>query len=244
MLLSGALINFVAFPLAAFALYLLTQDLSENVTFSRLVTFLFCLNPASVFMSAVYSETLFALFTFSTLLALTRGSSWLSTMFIALATATRSNGVVLCGFLAYHSLEHLWKILFKTTKSRQEVFYRVVLKLFVSGLQGAVALAPFILFQYYGYMLYCKGKDSDPEWCDWKVPIPYSYIQDRYWNVGVLRYFEFKQVPNFLLATPVVILSILAMAKYFWNTFDKLKKKSEEYDCNEREVGAAMSCYR
>ncbi len=213
MLLSGVLINFVAFPLAASALYYLTLELTKDYCFSRLAVFLFCINPASVFMSAVYSETLFSLFTFCALLALTRNKLWLSAIFIALATATRSNGIVLCGYLGYHCLERLWRLL----SERTIVLNRVVVLLVSCFCQVLLSLVPFTLFQYYGYRLYCNDHSQVPEWCTWNVPIPYSYIQEHYWNVGFLRYFQLKQIPNFLLATPMLILSVLAMKMYFWN---------------------------
>jgi len=215
MLVSGALINFIAFPLAALALYYLSIELTRNRTFSRLVILLFCLNPASIFMSVVYSEALFSLFSFCALLALAREKPWVSAIFIALATATRSNGIVLCGFLAYNCFERLWHIVFQSTPSLLQRLGRLLGQVTVTGIQCLIAVGPFVLFQYHGYTLYCKERSQPSEWCKWKIPLPYSYIQEHYWNVGFLRYFQMKQIPNFLLATPMLVLSIYAISQYF-----------------------------
>lgn len=62
-----------------------------------------------------------------------------------------------------------------------------------------------------GYRL---AGDSEPPWCSRAPPLIYSYIQDVYWNVGLLRYYELRQVPNFLLATPVTVLVVWATWTY------------------------------
>ncbi|NXE28619.1 PIGV mannosyltransferase, partial [Ardeotis kori] len=99
---------------------------------------------------------------------------------------------------------------------------------------------PFALFQYYAYGRFCgpgsgleqavpkpllqlaldKGyrlaatDGAKPPWCSQRFPVVYSHIQDTYWNVGFLRYFELRQTPNFLLALPVTLLGLWAAWTY------------------------------
>lgn len=42
----------------------------------------------------------------------------------------------------------------------------------------------------------------------------YGFIQKNYWNVGVFNYWELKQLPNFLIATPMIILCAVAIGRY------------------------------
>lgn len=230
LLISGVLINLVAFPLATIALFLLALELSHSRTLSVLAAALFSLNPASVFMTAVYSETLFALFTFSGLLALERRRTWLSCLLFSLATATRSNGVVLCGFMAYQCLSSILETLF--SKSHHDI-HTTCHRMWVCAacvcttcIQCLVTIAPFCLFQLHGYSLYCKsgGHPPSPVWCNWNLPIPYSYIQERYWNNGFLRYYQLKQLPNFLLAGPMVLLVVMCVAWYLTSQDSKASK--------------------
>ena len=221
-LLAGVLINFTLFPLAAIALYLLTMFVTKNQRLSLLTALLFCINPASVFMSAVYTECLFALCTFSGLCLLTKRYCWTASVVFALAVATRSNGIVLPGFIAYYHCSDLYsRLSIKKGTLLQAVYFSFV-KAVVAVLQGAVVVLPFAAFQLYGYRKYCSlhnasdGAVEAPfEWCQWTLPLPYLYIQEHYWNVGFLRYFQLKQIPNFLLALPVVCLSLYALWNYF-----------------------------
>lgn len=59
---------------------------------------------------------------------------------------------------------------------------------------------------------------EDRSWCTKAVPnlsAMYTFIQSEYWNVGLFRYYEWKQVPNFLLAAPILVLSLHALQGYF-----------------------------
>ncbi|XP_019741987.1 palmitoyltransferase ZDHHC18-A [Hippocampus comes] len=117
----------------------------------------------------------------------------------------------------------------------------VILRLLLTSLLGTTVIAlPFCAFQYYGYRTFCtptasldrippalislaeqKGyriadeNSPPPLWCMRPLPIIYSHIQVVYWNMGFLRYFELRQIPNFLLALPMATLGVMAAYAYF-----------------------------
>ncbi|XP_051577885.1 palmitoyltransferase ZDHHC18-A [Myxocyprinus asiaticus] len=111
--------------------------------------------------------------------------------------------------------------------------------LLTGAVYAALVALPFCLFQFYGFQTFChpnvtqdqihpvllnlaqnKGyrvpdmSSPTPSWCQWRIPLLYSYIQDFYWDVGFLRYFQLKQIPNFILALPVAALGFIASYTY------------------------------
>ncbi len=81
------------------------------------------------------------------------------------------------------------------------IFFALALQLWAvllvlrGAMTAAVVLAPYAAFQYFGYQRYCR-RYSGPQrpWCDAAVPNLYGYVQSHYWNVGLFRYYELKQV--------------------------------------------------
>ena len=94
---------------------------------------------------------------------------------------------------------------------------------------GVVVVLPFVAFQIYAYASFCLPDATRP-WCSWTLPIAYSFVQKEYWcarlgadigfqlmiyrNVGLLNYWTFDQLPNLLIAVPVLVPSVWGSVRY------------------------------
>ena len=221
---------------------------------ARSAAALFALNPASAFHSAPYTESIFALLSFAGFYFLERASlSSYKTMSstrnrngaalcFALACAARSNGALNGLVLAHDFFARV------APAARAEARRRRRTKRLVSGVLAlgpllaatvafaarcVVTLAPLFAVQLHGYQTYCarapreKGDVSDPPaWCSRWRPFPnvYAHVQSHYWNVGFLRYYRLKQIPNFLLAAPALAVSANA-GLCWWNARARTKTR-------------------
>ncbi|KAI9015006.1 GPI mannosyltransferase 2 [Gaertneriomyces semiglobifer] len=181
-ILIGALMTNVAFVLAVVALYKLGRHLLQNERTALAAALLFSITPAGFFMSAIYTESPFALFSFLGLLQHSTGHDLNAALMWALATCFRSNGIAFIGFFLWRFGVH-------------------------PGLPGR---------GHHGYHIFCATRDESTRrtWCNSKIPLIYSYVQEAYWNNGFLRYFQPQQVPNFLLAAPMFTISGAGVLEY------------------------------
>ncbi|XP_062364968.1 GPI mannosyltransferase 2 isoform X1 [Cinclus cinclus] len=263
LLLSAVLLNALLAALAAAALLGLGRAVLRNRSQAFLAALLFSVSPAGVFMAAAYSESMFACLAFGAMWQLEKGQGWLSGLLFSLASGARANGLVNAGFFLYSRAKLFARQLQggSTPLRKLPLLWKQVLGLASSAaLMCAGIFLPFALFQYYAYLKFCgpgtglaqgvpepllqlardkgyrvAGMDgAEPPWCSQRFPVVYSYIQDTYWNVGFLRYFELRQIPNFLLALPVTLLGLWASWAYVstnpWHclTLGLERSKSEE----------------
>ncbi|KAK9122640.1 hypothetical protein Sjap_012242 [Stephania japonica] len=227
--LSGYVISNVAFLFAAVYLYRLSVIVLKDRKASLLATILFCFNPASIFYSSVYSESLYSLFSFGGLYYLLSSSSTVAVLLLALSGSARSNGVLNAGYFCFQAMHQAYDaILRKKHAWPQSIspnmcylsdlcLLKLAVQVLITGVVRAMCIfVPFIAFQLYGYYNLCLGRSSDEirPWCKARIPFLYDFIQSHYWGVGFLRYFELKQLPNFLLASPVLSLALCAIVHY------------------------------
>lgn len=279
--LSAILINIVAFIAAAVALYELTMYLllgekllarnrgqimqkgdvdrvtnsthkHEIKSISTLAALAFCLNPAGVFFTAAYSESIFAMLTFSGHAIAARGryicwkvtvqprdisnneiifAKWYAiptNVLWALASYTRSNGVL--------STTMWWFFIGvgtaclqcrNNTATPRARIVRCIFELLYHFLMGILVLIPVQIHDYHGYNIHCMPQSGTrrPKWCEHsssKFSL-YAYVQREHWNVGLFRYYELKQIPNFILAAPVLVLSSWAAARWIRRSLSRHK---------------------
>ncbi|XP_049872017.1 GPI mannosyltransferase 2 [Pectinophora gossypiella] len=251
LLISFTLVNLVMFIKSADILHRLSLRILRSECKAYKSVILYCVNPASIFFSAPYSETLFAWMSFYTMLKCTDNETLrfanidiMSGVPAGFSMIARSNGIVNLGFIFYASFKNviektLPEIVYKyKTLKRRIILPFLLLPLFTSFvalmLTVIIALIPFLLVQVYNYFKYCIHSDHNlPEflsnteyvlpgtaespWCNSTLPLSYSYIQSHYWDVGFLKYYKFKQIPNFMLASPILFLILYHCMSYIKN---------------------------
>jgi phosphatidylinositol glycan class V len=223
-LLSGFLISNTAFVISALVLYRLSIWALRNEDTAYRAAILFCLTPANPFFFALYTESIFALASFCGMYAAFAASThvpgphrmflkFLAALCFAGASYIRSNGIMLIGFFLYDAFLVTTQVIMDSRRSFWSKLSNFVAEAIQASLWSIIACAPFVNYLYSAYTSYCISETSRP-WCSKVPPNIYSFVQEQYWNVGFLRYFRIHQLPNFLLAAPVIVISVSTCAKY------------------------------
>ncbi|EDV55683.2 uncharacterized protein Dere_GG20647, isoform A [Drosophila erecta] len=223
LLLVAVVLNLWLFCESANLLFQLTQVLFNDLNKSWNAALIYCFNPANIFFTAAYSETFFAYYSFYVMLECMKptGSFRYVRLGCALASCLvcRSNGLLTLGYPLYFFARHL---LLKIKESNS-CLQLAQMTLTILGPIGLLHTYYFYIYRLYclpstitnhpqhvvnyaeerKYLLSGQGSEGSP-WCQYTFPFPYSYVQSHYWDVGFLRYYQWKQLPNFLLALPML----------------------------------------
>ena len=171
------------YVLNTIVLYYLTLSVGYDKSFARRAVNVFIMSPATVFFTAPYTESPFCFFSFLGMLLWQKEMYLASSLSFFLASFFRSNGIVNAGFFLYNMIR---------------LNYRAKRK--ASVLLFVVPIIPSVLFAVYANKRFCPGL----EWCG---SSPYAYVQKRYWNVGFMNSFRAENIPNILLALPIIVMS-------------------------------------
>eukprot|EP01107_Rhizomastix_libera_P010880 TRINITY_DN28210_c0_g1_i1.p1 TRINITY_DN28210_c0_g1~~TRINITY_DN28210_c0_g1_i1.p1 ORF type:complete len:464 (+),score=53.93 TRINITY_DN28210_c0_g1_i1:3-1394(+) len=230
LMLSGFLFTNFCYVLSAYFLEKLTLSVfgKEKTDFAEKVVSVYLITPANVFMSAIYTESPFALFVFAGCYFLECRKYWVSMMMFTLSAATRGNGIICCGFLIFEAINRFFPIANKFYPSNEAKVKEILKHWIFTLLRMSIIVIPYIMVQRIGAKTFCQiyqkqneinSSVSIPEFCSSKSFIPghYGFIQSKYWNQGFMHYYQIKQIPNFILASPMAIISYSAVFLFFAN---------------------------
>lgn len=203
----GIVFSNICHYFATVILYKLTLLLFKSRRYARTTALLFIFNAASVQLSSMYTEAPFALFSFAGIYAFYQNQLFVASLIWALASATRSNGIVLIGFFFYDLLVTLF--------FGKKGFIHLVIKTVKTLIYSLISISTFLAFQYYAYSIYCLIDNPTRPWCNYRLPSSYSFVQKEYWNVGFLNYYTPNNILNFLFALPMFIICGSACFLYF-----------------------------
>lgn len=139
------------------------------------------------------------------------GANNFAVLWLALSGSARSNGVLSAGYIGFQTMHRAYDAIFL----KKNPF--LALQILIAGaLRCVCVFVPFVAFQAYGYYKLCLGHSPDRlrPWCGARLPMMYNFIQRHYWGVGFFRYFQIKQLPNFLLALPILSLALCSIIHY------------------------------
>lgn len=241
LVLSAMLINTISFSIALLCLVDLTLRLTlpsdKAVHIAGMVATLFCINPASIFFATSYSESFFAMCTFGGYALYTSGYIYLAVIPWMAASYTRSNGCLVAAWLLVEGVARC----LQTNLSK----LKRLICLTRHALLAMAVVAPAVLHDRAGYHVHCNG-ELQPEWCHIDMRSLYTYVQSTHWNVGFLRYYELKQIPNFLLATPILFCSAWGVSRWIrisWKEhMSRNDTKGSLFDCIQWATWALRRC--
>lgn len=248
--LVGVLVNTACLILATLSLYSLTMSIllpipslkDNKLDQRRQIATAACLvygiwNPASVFFATNYSESLFGALTLLGHASFVKQKYWLAIPTWMMASFTRSNGSIHCLWLLLQAIGHVCLFTTNPTSRKGNTSTISCLSTILTMVGGAILIfLPVRHHDITGYARHCDNPDIpiNPLWCDNQSSSfsLYGWTQRRHWNVGFFRYYDIKQIPNFLLAAPIMGLSAMGVVLWIRNsmmTYGKGKLPSTPY---------------
>lgn len=212
-------INILICYLQAVAFYLLMSKCVVCVEDALIGTVMFIFNISGIFQTTFYAENLSVLSIFTALCLRAysfRSKVWfiwyaLTLPLFTLSVLNRPN-CLLVGLVYEYDL-------------MQYIYLRKLLKALIIlflGITMGITASYFLIVA--PEQMFCHS--SDFSWCvhsrvyslnlygvniGIRFPIFYSYLQAKYWNIGLFKYYTFNNIPNFLLALPQTVLIVAAV---------------------------------
>lgn len=246
-ILSALIINSLAFAMTSVILkHLSTKWGYDQDRRLRNIFFLHICNPANIFFTTCYSESLFSLFSWTGMLLNTYDVSIWSVIPYTIASSVRSNGILNATLMFMKLLHVVMVYLQPSITTDQDIDSKVVQRksrsnikrlssIIISNVIALAIMMPSVIIDLINISRFCNANNdaigrynshcrsvatensiiifdiiSVSDYFQY-IHINdgqsyYGYIQSKYWDVGFLKYYVIKQLPNFLLTIPMLVV--------------------------------------
>jgi GPI mannosyltransferase 2 len=203
--LGGIMFVNLCFVLGALGLYKFSSYYLSDPEAGFRVSLFYIFTSANIFMSALYTESPFTMFTFwGKYYLFVRGNFWISGLLFGFGGLFRSNGILAVMFLMFHGLN-----------SR---------RLIPAVIGSAISLCPYILYSIWSKNIFCV--DDPLDWCATKSI--YAFIQDTFWDVGFLKYWTLQHSGQILLMIPSLLVAGVCVFQWVYRTLSAVLIKRSE----------------
>jgi phosphatidylinositol glycan class V len=158
-------------------------------------------------------------------------SQLLASLLFLLASYTRSNGLF-NGLLVFGSILYRW-----TRSSLSSLCFSNVLLYLLPFFS---CIFPYFIWNRLIFFLFCEYSAIDsvtltsPTQLLCNQPIwflSFAFLQETYWQVGFLKQFTWKQIPNFCLAFPIISIVLHYFYERYWQETFLIKKFLSSWHC-------------
>ncbi|KAL0220876.1 hypothetical protein RCL1_000730 [Eukaryota sp. TZLM3-RCL] len=210
--LIGALVSNILLIMSCHYFFVLSTLVLGHWKISFKATLLFIVaHPGNVFFSVNYSESLFLFLTLFGLchlftVRLTNHSSE-SVRLVQSKMIVSMSSVIAFFFASFVKSIGIFNVIFIIFTGFKDGYFKRFGKFIRLCLYCLLVTLPYFAFQFYSCS---KVREIAPELCPkWHNFLQvYSKIQSKYWNIGAFNYWNLKQSPNFILASPLIFLTI------------------------------------
>ena len=209
-------LNAACFVLASLVLIQLLALWNLKQSLQLLAFWLHIFNPANIFFTTAYTESIYAATAWLGILLLEKERYLWACLPFFVASMIRSNGIMNA---AIPACMLLCKSLTAVKTNSAASIVRLLTLLIPPC---AASLVPFLLLDNWNHSYLCSfgasyGQTYEKA-CLLQIGVPryfgtYSFIQKKYWNVGWLQYYQLVQLPNILLAVPIVVIACAIVAR-------------------------------
>lgn len=222
-------INVLICYLQTVAFYILISKCVVSAEDAIIGAVVFIFNISGIFQTTFYAENLSILSIFTALCLRAhsfRSKGWLllyvlTLPLFVLSVLNRPNYLLVGLVYVYDLVQFIYTK--KVLKSLITLFLGIIMG---TGVSYFLLITPEQMF--------CHS--SDFSWCihsrlkslslygvnvGIRFPLFYSYLQAKYWNIGLFKYYTYNNIPNFLLALPQTVLIVAAVLHDYNNIIDR-----------------------